>query len=258
MTSPGSPAPRFRDHFSRDPGAYARFRPRYPAALFEWLAGLVPDRRTAWDCATGSGQAATMLAAHFPLVIASDASRVQVHAAERAPRVYYAVALGEASPLAGARVDLVTVAQALHWLDRPRLYDEVDRVLAPGGAFAVWCYGLLGATPAIDRVLTRFYEDVVGAWWPPERRLVETGYRNVEIPIEEVAAPRFAIAAELTLPDLLGYVRTWSAVGRFIAEKGFDPVDPLAAELAPLWGEPRIARSVVWPLSVRAGRWRSR
>ena len=258
MASSRSSETRFRDHFSRDSSAYARFRPRYPAALFDWLAGLAPARRVAWDCATGNGQAATMLAAHFARVVASDASRDQVRAAERAPRIQYAVALGEASPLAGARVDLVTVAQALHWLDPRRLYAEVDRVLVPGGVFAVWCYGLLGVTPAIDAAIAHFYEDVVGPYWPPERREVETGYRNFEIPIDEAPAPRFAIEAELTLSDLVGYVRTWSAVGRYLAEKDHDPVDPLADELAPLWGDPRAARPIIWPLSVRAGRWRPR
>jgi SAM-dependent methyltransferase len=247
--------PAFRDHFSRDPGAYARFRPRYPAALFEWVAAMAPARRTAWDCATGSGQAATMLAAHFARVIGSDASRVQLAAAEAAPRVRYVRALGESSALRGRSVDLVTVAQALHWLDRPRFYAEVDRVLAAGGALAVWCYGLLHASPAIDAVLLRFYDEGVGAFWPPPRVHVERGYRDIEIPIEELDPPPFAIEAELSLAELLGYVGTWSAVGRFTAARGHDPVDGLARELAPLWGDPDRTRRIVWPLSVRAGRW---
>ena len=247
--------PAFRDHFSRDPGAYARFRPRYPAALFEWLAAIAPARRSAWDCATGSGQAATVLGDHFARVIATDASRAQLAAAEAAPRVHYVRALGESCALRGRSVDLVTVAQALHWLDRPRFYAEVDRVLAPGGALAVWCYGLFQASPELDAVLHRFYEEGVGAFWPAPRLHVERGYRDIEIPIEELVPPPFGIEAKLTLADLLGYVRTWSAVGGFIAARGHDPVDGLARELAPLWGDPDMTRRIVWPLSVRAGRW---
>jgi SAM-dependent methyltransferase len=255
MSSPAPTPAGFRDHFSRDPNSYARFRPRYPAGLFVWLASRAPARRTAWDCATGTGQAATMLAAHFARVIATDASRLQLRAAGPAPRVHYAAALGEASPLAGGRADLITVAQALHWLDRPRLYAEVSRVIVPGGVFAVWCYGLLQSTPEIDAAIFRLYRDVVGGYWPPERSEVETGYRNIEIPIEQAAAPRFAIEAELTLAELVGYIGTWSAVGRYIADLGEDPLAPFSAELERLWGDPAAARPVVWPLSVRAGRW---
>ena len=255
MPSPAPTPAGFRDHFSRDASSYARFRPGYPPALFAWLAARAPARRTAWDCATGSGQAATMLAAHFARVIATDASRLQLRAAGPAPRVHYAAALGEASPLAGGRADLITVAQALHWLDRPRLYAEVSRVIVPGGVFAVWCYGLLQSTPAIDAAIFHLYRDVVGGYWPPERSAVESGYRDIEIPIEEAAAPPFAIEAALTLPDLVGYIGTWSAVGRYIAARGEDPMPPFSAELASLWGDPAASRPVVWPLSVRAGRW---
>ena len=255
MPSPAPTPAGFRDHFSRDSSSYARFRPRYPAALFGWLAAHAPARRTAWDCATGNGQAATMLAAHFARVIATDASRLQLRAADSAPRVHYAAAVGEASPLAAGRVDLVTVAQALHWLDRPRFYREVSRVIVPGGVFAVWSYGLLRSAPAIDAAIFRLYRDVLGGYWPPERSEVETGYRNIEIPIEEAPAPPFAIEAALTFPELVGYIGTWSAVGRYVAARGEDPMVPFAAELASLWGDPAASRPVVWPLSVRAGLW---
>jgi len=255
MSSPAPPPAGFRDHFSRDSSAYARFRPRYPAELFGWLAALAPGQATAWDCATGSGQAATMLGPHFARVIATDASRDQLRAAAAAPRVHYVAALGEVCPLGPGRVDLVTVAQALHWLDLHRVYAEVSRVIVPGGVFAVWCYGLLRSTPALDAAIFRFYRDVVGAYWPKERAEVETGYRNIEIPIEEVPAPPFAIEAVLTLPELAGYIRTWSAVGRYVAARGADPMEAFLRELEPLWGDPAASRPVAWPLSIRAGRW---
>jgi SAM-dependent methyltransferase len=245
----------FPDHFSRDSNAYARFRPRYPAALFAWLAALPPARRLAWDAATGNGQAATMLAPHFARVVASDPSRAQLRAADRVPALSYLVAAAEASALAPGRVELVTVAQAFHWLDRPRFFQELDRIMAPGGVLAVWCYGLLQAFPEIDAAIGRFYEGVVGPYWPLERVNVDQGYRNYVIPIDEVPAPPLAIAAELDLSELLGYIRTWSAVGRYLAARGSDPVEPLEVELAGLWGDPGLRRPIVWPLSIRAGRW---
>jgi SAM-dependent methyltransferase len=245
----------FSDHFSRDSSSYAKFRPRYPAGLFDWVARLVPVRRLAWDCGTGNGQAATSLAGYFDRVVASDPSRGQLLAATRVPGVHYVAALGEWSALAGGRVNLVTVAQAYHWLDHPRFFAEVDRILAPGGVLAVWFYGLLHATPAIDAALADFYDGTVGPYWPPERVHVDTGYRQLPLPVDEVSAPVFAIEADLTLPQLLGYIRSWSAVGRFVAERGYDPVLGFAAELAPAWGNPDSTRRIVWPLTVRAGRW---
>lgn len=63
----------FKDHFLETAAGYVRFRPRYPEALFDYLAGEAPGRERAWDCATGSGQAAIGLARHFEQGIATDA-----------------------------------------------------------------------------------------------------------------------------------------------------------------------------------------
>jgi SAM-dependent methyltransferase len=245
----------FADHFSRDSASYAAFRPRYPAPLFEWLARLPRERRVVWDVATGSGQAATMLASHFEKVIASDGSMAQLRARSRAPRVHYMAEQAEISAVAGGCADLVTVAQAYHWLDHPRFHAEVDRILVPGGAFAVWCYGSLVVGSEIEEAFERFYNGTVGAYWPKERVHVERGYRHFVIPIDEVKAPPMRIETELTLAQLLGYVRTWSAVGRYIKANGHDPVPTFEEELTALWGDPSRPRKVSWPMSVRAGRW---
>lgn len=196
-----------------------------------------------------------MLAAHFDRVVGSDASGAQLRAAARARRVAYLVSLAESSALRSGRVDLITVAQALHWIDLARFYAEVDRVAAPGAALAIWGYARLRVSPAIDALLRRFHDETVGPYWSVERRLVEEEYRGFAIPIQEVTAPPFAIEAELTLADLLGYLRTWSAVGKYLSVNRKDPVEDLAPELAASWGAPATARRVVWPLFVRAGRW---
>lgn len=245
----------FADHFSRDSASYAEFRPRYPAELFAWLARLPPARRLVWDVATGSGQAATMLAPHFERVIASDASVAQLRARTPAPGVLYLAERAEAGAVASRRADLVTVAQAYHWFDHQRFHAEVDRILAPGGVLAAWCYGVLRVDPDIEAALAGFYDGTVGAYWPSERIHVERGYRHFEIPIAEVEAPPLNIVAEFTLAQLLGYVRTWSAVGRYIVANGHDPVPEFGDRLTALWGDPARRRTVVWPISVRAGRW---
>ena len=241
----------FKDHFSRDSKAYAEFRPTSPGKLFAWLVSVSPGRALAWDAGTGSGQAAVALAEHFDRVIASDPSRKQVDSAAPHPRVEYRLA-AEVAGLDEQSADLVTVAQALHWFDRPTFWNEVERVLRPGGVVAVWCYELQHVSPEIDDVINRFYREKVGRWWTEERRLVEEGYRTVEFPFEELSVPRFAMTTEWTLLQQVGYLGTWSAVGRYRKETGTDPVPEVAAELERVWGSQ--ARRVEWPLSVRAGR----
>lgn len=248
------PSPTFRDQFGSVGAAYAEFRPRYPPLLFRALAAIAPARRLAWDCATGSGQAALGLAEHFDEVVATDASEAQLRAALAHQRVHYRQAPAETSGLAAGTVDLVTVAQALHWLDRPAFYAEVRRVLAPGGVLAAWCYGLLEISPDVDALVHAFYADTVGAYWPPERRLVESGYRTIEFPFVEFPLPLLAIEAELTLDELGGYIGTWSAVLRYRKATGADPVGPLLDRVRGPWGSPGARRLARWPLTVRAGR----
>jgi ubiquinone/menaquinone biosynthesis C-methylase UbiE len=243
----------FRDLFGDAASGYAEYRPRYPPELFAHLAARAPARRLAWDCATGSGQAAEGLVPHFERIVATDASARQLAAARPHERVRYAIARAEASPLRTACVDLITVAQALHWLDRPAFHAEAGRVLAPGGVLAVWCYTLLEIEPTIDARVRSFYADVVGPYWPPGRDLVAARYRTIEFPFDEFDVPPFSIQIELDLPALAGYLRTWSATLRYIADRGHDPVDPFMQALRPLWGDPAQTRHARFPLHVRAG-----
>jgi SAM-dependent methyltransferase len=248
----------YADHFSRVATAYATCRPAYPSELFSYISGLPPRHELAWDCAAGSGQATIALAGKFRQVLATDASAAMLERAPRHPRVEYRVSRADDSGLADRSADLVTVAQALHWLETEPFYAEVDRVLAPRGILAVWSYAnqILG-DDALDGMLTRFYTEVVGPYWPAQRRHVETGYRTLPFPYPEVDAPAIVMEEHWSLLQLLGYVRTWSATQRFRETQGYDPVAWLAAELAGSWGDPTSVRLVRWPLSLRVGRKRN-
>lgn len=244
----------FADHFSSVSAAYAAFRPRYPDALFDFLAREAPGLDDAWDAGTGSGQAAVGLARHFRNVIATDASEAQIQHAIPNDRVTYRVATAEDSELEDASVDLVTAAQALHWFDRARFWTEARRVLRPRGLIAVWTYVMFEIAPPIDAVIHHFYRDIVGAYWPPERRVVEERYRTVEFPFTEFTAPALVIEQRVTLDDVAGYIRTWSATRAFIEHHRQDPVDDLVAELGRAWGPPQQARLARWSVAMRVGR----
>jgi SAM-dependent methyltransferase len=242
----------FKDRFSGTAAQYAVFRPHYPPALFDFVASLAPRRGTAWDCATGNGQAAVPLAERFDRVIATDASPEQLAHATPHARVEYRVALADASGLPDGFADLITVAQALHWLPLDRFVVETRRVVAPGGVLAVWCYTrpLLGGG-VVDDVVDVYYSGELGAYWSPERRLVEIGYRGVDLPFADIPAPRFSIDIAMTLGEFAGYMRTWSATRKRAAEVGYDPVTPVEERLRPAWGDGK--RVVHWPVHVRAG-----
>lgn len=244
----------FIDHFSQVAQDYAQFRPVYPAALFAHLAQLCASPAQAWDCACGSGQASRGLAEVFEHVIATDASAAQIASARAHPRVEYRVAPAEDCGLPTASMDLVTVAQALHWLDLARFYAEALRVLRPGGVLAVWSYGRLELEGAeVDARVQGFYREVIAPYWPPGREHVDDGYRNLPFPLPQMPMPPFNMTLRWTLAHFAGYVRSWSATARYMQQHGHDPVSGLVRQLEPLWDqdEPRLIR---WPLAVRCGR----
>ncbi|MGZ8392088.1 MAG: class I SAM-dependent methyltransferase [Gemmatimonadales bacterium] len=248
MTSPA-------DHFSGLAPAYAASRPRYPDKLFDYLEEQVSRHDLVWDCAAGSGQATIPLARRFKRVLATDLSAAMLQQAPRHPAVEYRVAPAEASGLGDMAANLVTVAQALHWLNPETFYPEAARVLVPGGVLAVWTYGVQYLDdPALDGILRGFYDVVVGPYWPPQRRHVEAGYRTLSFPFPELQAPTLVMEEVWSLAELLGYIRTWSATQGFREAVGHDPVDQLARDLGPHWGNDSHRRRIRWPLSLRAGR----
>lgn len=233
---------------------YAVYRPEYPSKLFEFVASLPRSHRVALDCATGNGQAARGLVAWFDRVVATDASAEQIARAKPQPGIEYRVAPADRSGLPDNSVDLVTAAQALHWLDAKSFFREATRVLTSDGAIAVWGYGdPVLDTPELERILHRFNRGTVERYWLPERQLLLDGYATIEFPFDEIGVPRFTLERDLTLQELMGYVRTWSATARFVAENGAAEVERLELQLRKLWGDAGQRRRVLAPLYLRAG-----
>ncbi len=245
---------RYADHFSAAASAYTRFRPSYPDELFDYLAEQAPARDAAWDCATGSGQAAGPLGSRFRRVLATDASLAQLSRRADHQGVRYAAALAEAAPLADRTIDLLTVSQALHWFAFESFFSEAERVLVPGGVLAAWTYDLLRIDVEVDAVVDKYYSDVVGPYWLPERRHVVSGYETIPFPFERLEPPRFRMTAEWSRDRLVGYLSTWSAVTRYREAGWEDPVPLFERELAAVWPEPHSERPVTWNLALLVGR----
>lgn len=246
--------PTFKDHFSVLASNYANYRPEYPPELFEWLATLCAEHELAWDCATGNGQAAKCIANHFEYVIATDASADQIAQAQGAENVVFRVASAEHSELKKHSVDLLVVAQAVHWFDLEKFYIEAKRVLKPDGIIALITYAHHRVDPKIDVPSLHYYHDVIGEYWPAERQWVENGYRDLPFPFTEITAPEFKLEAYWSLPHFVGYQATWSATKRYIESTGHNPIPELQAALAPLWGSPEKMRKIEWPISLRVGK----
>lgn len=247
----------FKDHFSGHASLYRDARPHYPDTLFEWIARNAPARGCAWDAGCGNGQASVALAQHFERVIATDPSAQQIGNAQPHPRIDYCVEPAERSSLADHSVDAITAAQALHWFDLPRFVDEVRRVAKPGALFAAWAYaGCSVDAPddaSINTLIEHLYDGTLGAYWPPERRLVDEGYASMALPFAPVQAPALEICVHWNAAQLLAYLSSWSAAQRYRAATGKDAVASITDALRAAWGDPAQPRAVRWRLAVRAG-----
>lgn len=242
----------YKDHFSDRAARYATYRPHYPPELADYLAGLSRRRELAWDVGCGSGQMSTLLGDRFDRVIATDASADQLARAVAHPHVEYSVAPAERTSIADKSVDLVVVAQAVHWFDLPRFYIEVRRVARPNAAIALVAYGITITEPAILAVVDHFYWHVLDKWWAPERKHAETGYRDLDFPFAEVTPPDLDMSVNWTIDEFIGYVGTWSAVRAMEKGEGTAALESFAAELRTAWGSVE-RRRVWWKLAMRIG-----
>jgi ubiquinone/menaquinone biosynthesis C-methylase UbiE len=240
------------DAFSNHAFEYSKFRPSYPAELFEHILSLVPNRDVAWDCATGSGQVAFELARHFKEVKASDISSTQLMHAKRAPNIEYVQAPAEETPFEECTFDLITIAQALHWFDFGKFFAEAERVANFDGIIAIWGYEQSKVNPEIDAIFLDFYQNVVGDHWPEERTYIENMYETIEMPFEKRRNPDFKISEDWNLAEYMGYIRTWTAVQRFIEEHGEDPTVALQERMTRHWPADE-TKQVIFPLFLFIG-----
>lgn len=243
-----------RNWFEQGGQAYARFRPEYPPQLADFLASVAPDMRLAVDVGCGNGQLTQLLASHFNAAVGLDPSADQIANAASCERATYQCASAEQLPLSDGCASLITAAQAAHWFNLPVFYQEARRIAGPGCVLALISYGVLHLEPALNERFKRFYWDEIGPYWPPERKLVDTGYATIDFPFEELAAPSLEIRLDWQLSEFLGYLRTWSAVCRAQEAGREEVLLHFADDISRAWGDASTRRAIAWPIGMRIGR----
>ncbi|HAC64772.1 MAG TPA: SAM-dependent methyltransferase [Cyanothece sp. UBA12306] len=244
----------FLDYFSQQASLYVKYRPQYPSALFEYLVSIVSQTDCAWDCGCGNGQASVSLKAYFNKVIGTDPSASQIANAVQEEGIIYRVEPGEKTTIESQSIDLVTVAQALHWLKQDIFYEEVRRVLKPSGIIAVWSYLLMEIDEGIDQLIRKYYRNIVRDYFPPEIKLIEEQYQTIYFPFQELDAPKFSLEARYSLPEILAFLETWSGTQNYISVHQRNPLDQIEDDLTAVWGDITTSKLVRWPLYLRLGR----
>ncbi|XGC82122.1 class I SAM-dependent methyltransferase [Bdellovibrio bacteriovorus] len=243
-------AKEFKDLFSDKSKDYKNFRPTYPSQLFDYLAGLVDEHDFAIDIGTGNGQAATELTRHFNKILATDPSAQQISEATPHPKINFEVGTAEKINAADNSADLITVAQAFHWLQHELFFNEAKRVLKSHGILAIWIYGLCSISPEVDPLVLKLYEQTLGPYWEPERKLIEENFKNIKFPFHEFSAPSFAMEKRWSLNDFIGYLSTWSALKKYQTISGENPLVQLKVELLKYWPTDEV-RPVHWQIFPR-------
>lgn len=244
---------KLKDLFSTQAELYARYRPAYPQELYDYILSYVQQRGHALDCATGNGQVASTLAGDFRRVCAIDISESQLNHAPRLENIEYAVCRAEQTPFVDSSFDLITVAQAYHWFDCSRFYQEVRRIGRPHAIVAIWVYGLVHSEPPIDSIIHRWNFETLAPYWEEERKQVYSFYRDLPFEFQRIPAPEFQIVVEWTTEDLIGHLGTWSALQKMKRHVGDEPFQSVIAEIKRSWGR-ATRKTFTFPIVLHLGR----
>jgi len=239
-----------KDNFSTQSSFYAKYRPAYPKKLYEFLKKNLHKTEKAWDCGTGNGQVAVELAKFFKEVQASDISKQQLENAEKRPNINYSSQPAEKTDFPDNYFNLITVAQAIHWFNFEAFYMEAKRVLKPNGTIVIIGYSLFKSNPETDKIIKDFYENLIGPFWDEERKYLEEHYQTIPFPFSEMETPKFEQEYVWTFNQLIGYLKTWSAVKHYENAKGENPVDLIKDDLQKAFGN---QNKVVFPILIRMG-----
>ncbi len=241
-----------KDNFSTQATAYAQFRPRYSEHVFKPIINLCSEKTIVWDCATGNGQAAMILANHFEHVFATDISQKQIDYAAQAENITYSIASAENTHFEKKSLDLIVVAQAAHWFNFEKFYANVNHFLKDDGVLALVGYGLSTISPEIDKIVNHFYTNIIGTFWDAERRHIEQHYASIPFPFKDMLVPEAKMTFNISMDAFIGYLNSWSAVQHFKNKNNYNPVGLIELDLKTVWGES--LHQISFPVFYRVGK----
>jgi SAM-dependent methyltransferase len=243
-----------KEKFSIQSDNYLKYRPLYPIELGEYIHSLCSNNRIAWDCGTGNGQLAVTLSYFFEKVFATDISKKQIENSQSRPNIIYKVESSENTSFDNDYFDLITVAQAVHWFDFDKFYQEVYRTIKHCGIFIIVGYSLVKVVPEIDNIIRELFFNVLGKYWDPERSYVDNAYRTIPFPFEEIYLKKqFSIKSQWKLRDLEGYLNSWSAVQNFIESNNFNPIRDSMKKVKLLLKD-NVVMNIEFPIFYRIGK----
>lgn len=242
-----------KSQFSKQSELYARYRPSYPEEMYHFIFQHLNKKEVAWDCCTGSGQVAIYLSTNFKKIYANDISLEQLKYAPGKENIDYFRVPAEETGFPSGIFDLITIAQAIHWLDFEKFYDEVKRTAGRDALITVIGYGMVRINEKLNPLIDKFYDFNFSEYFSENRDYLDKRYRSIPFPFEEIEAPGFTQKIKWSINDFEGYLNSWSTVQKFKDEKGFNPAEDLMNEIKPLWPEGEV-KDAVFPVFLRLGR----
>lgn len=242
-----------KDYFSAVSEDYSKFRPNYPTELYDCIFKEVVCFENAWDCATGNGQVAAVLADSFKNVEATDISQQQLENAKQKENIHYSIGLAESAKFDNNCFDLITVGQAAHWFDMTQFNVAANSLLKPQGIVALFGYQLFQTEHSIQTIVNELYNDILGNYWHPERKLVDNQLRDLEFPYEEIECPAFHHNVRWNLDNIIGYISTWSALQNYLKTTGKNPMQEFVEKCRQVLSEAEFI-PVTIPFFLRLGK----
>jgi SAM-dependent methyltransferase len=203
----------FQPRFGPAAGEFQRYRPDYPPELYDRILARVPQKRRgrAMDIGAGTGIVTRNLFPHFREVIAVEPdAQMAAKLAELCPQAVIRIVSAEECEQAPESVDLITIANAMHWMHAERVIANVIRWLRPEGVLAVFDRPLPKAGPKIDAVTKEEFRGPWKSYRDPRLNRADTYQDQIR------AAPGLSIVEEAKIPHVvsmsaLDYAGFWSS-----------------------------------------------